>query len=129
MAPKAVDSSTISHLEYNPQTETCTVRFRNGGNRYNYSPMSEAEFKSFLGGEGFDPLSVGRHFTQYVRNNPRYKVTPLGAEPIPGQTTNSVIVSEEELKNFPPEVQATATPVGRQFRITHPDDDEKMAVA
>lgn len=135
MAPIAVDSSTISHLDYNPETQTCTVRFHNSGNRYNYSPMTEDEYKAFLAGEGSTPPSVGKHFATRIRNNGRFKVTPLGAEPIPGQTTNSMLVNDEELKNLPPEVQATATPAGQQFRITRPhtkdenDDDAKLAVA
>ena len=79
--PIAVDSTTISHLEYTPETQTCTVRFHNSGNRYAYSPMTEDEFKAFVAGEGFTPPSVGKHFAQRIRNNQRYKVTPLGPEP------------------------------------------------
>ena len=75
----AVDSSTISHIHHNPATGVCTVRFHNGGNPYAYSPMDSSQYKAFLTGDGFKPPSVGKHFTQFIRNNPHYKVTPLGS--------------------------------------------------
>lgn len=93
MPRTAVDSNVISHLDYDPQTETCILRFHNGGNRYAYSPMSEAEYKSFLAGEGFTPPSVGRHFSTHIRNNPRYKVVPLGPEPGQEDDTKEVAVA------------------------------------
>jgi hypothetical protein len=43
--------------------------------------MTEDEYKALLAGEGSTPPSVGKHFGSHVRNNPKYKVTPLGAEP------------------------------------------------
>lgn len=69
----AVDSSTISHLHHDPQTQVCTVRFKTG-NLYTYSPMTAEDYKEFKTAK-----SVGHHFSEFIRNNQRFKVTPLGS--------------------------------------------------
>ena len=75
MAPTEVASSTISHLDFNPDTQQCIVRFHSGM-RYAYSPMTREKYEEFLAAK-----SIGRWFTENVRNNGNYKVQPLGQEP------------------------------------------------
>jgi KTSC domain len=67
-----VQSGLFSHVHYDPQTETLTVRFHSG--RLDaYAPVTEQEYKEFL----CSP-SIGGHFSQKIRNNGRFVNRQVG---------------------------------------------------
>jgi hypothetical protein len=68
----AVKSGAISHVGYDPATETLTVRFTNGGT-YSYPGVPEHVHASLMAAE-----SIGKHFYANVR--PHYAGTKL--EPV-----------------------------------------------
>lgn len=57
-----VNSSSISHIGYNPDTETLHVRFQHGSREYAYPGVPAHEHEALLKAE-----SVGRHFMQHIR--------------------------------------------------------------
>lgn len=58
---KAVDSSTISHVGYDPATNELRIRFTRGG-EYLYKGVSEEEHAALMGAE-----SIGKHFQAHIR--------------------------------------------------------------
>lgn len=58
-----VNSSSISHIAYNPDTETLHVRFQRG-REYAYPGVPAHEHEALMNAE-----SIGRHFMQHIRPN------------------------------------------------------------
>ncbi len=58
----AVKSSTISHVGYDKESSTLTIRFTHGGT-YEYPGVPEADYNALLGAE-----SIGKHFHSSIRN-------------------------------------------------------------
>ena len=61
MEMEEVASGTISHVGYDPTTQTLAVRFKHGG-EYLYEGVSAEAHRALLGAE-----SIGKHFMAHVR--------------------------------------------------------------
>lgn len=59
---KPVSSSSISHVGHDPQTQTLTVKFANGG-LYHYDGVPASEHDALMSAP-----SVGKHFAERIRN-------------------------------------------------------------
>lgn len=60
-----VNSSSISHIGYDPKSKQLTVRFHNGSD-YTYSGVSAEEHQALLNAN-----SIGKHFSANIRT--KYK--------------------------------------------------------
>lgn len=60
-------SSAIDNVEYNPNTNTASVTFRGGNQKYDYEVTPE-EFNNFLAAS-----SKGRHIATIWNHNPHFK--------------------------------------------------------
>lgn len=60
-----VNSSQISHIGHDPETNALRVQFHHGGSTYEYQNVSEELFQQFL-----DAKSVGKFFAQHIKSNP-----------------------------------------------------------
>lgn len=61
MALEAVKSSAISHVGYDKNRETLTVKFHNGGT-HEFFPVPEEAHTALMGAD-----SIGKHFQQHIR--------------------------------------------------------------
>lgn len=61
-----VDSTAIENIEYDPNSQTATVKFHNGDKLYDYR-VSPEEFKEFL-----DAGSKGSHVACLWNHNPHF---------------------------------------------------------
>jgi hypothetical protein len=61
----AVESRAILSVDYDPESRTLFVRFRDSGELYAYFEVPEAEYDSFLAAE-----SKGQFFAEHVK--PQY---------------------------------------------------------
>lgn len=69
-----VRSNMFSDIDHNPETSTMTIRFHTG-NRYTIQPVTAEDYKEFIGAS-----SIGKYYNLHIKNNPRFKVTPLPEE-------------------------------------------------
>lgn len=58
----AIQSSTIAWADYDQETQTLTLTFKNGG-IYEYSDLDAKTYANFL-----DAASQGKFFSQYIRD-------------------------------------------------------------
>ena len=65
-----VKSSNIDHLEYDSDTKTLIVAFKNG-TRYSYADVPEKAFNQLK-----DAESVGSHFAKSVKSKYKHKLLP-----------------------------------------------------
>jgi len=65
----AIDSSTITWADYDDDTQTLTITFKNGG-VYEYSHLDTKTYADFL-----DAPSQGKFFSRYIRDKyPTHKL-------------------------------------------------------
>ena len=57
-----VKSNMISHVGHDPETNTLRVRFKNGGQEYEYPTLTAEEHAALIGAE-----SIGKHFQTHIR--------------------------------------------------------------
>lgn len=67
---KTDKSSNIDHLDYNAETNTLEVKFKNGG-IYHYSNVDKKTYDAFEKAE-----SHGKHFAKYINGKFQHKKQP-----------------------------------------------------
>ena len=60
---KEVSSSSISHIGYDPESQTMHVRFHSG-HTYSYAGVTQEQHDAFVNAD-----SIGGHFHRHIRPN------------------------------------------------------------